>query len=539
MASADPAPRKVLILGGGFGGVSAAQTLDKLRGASRDAIDVTLVSQTNYLLFYPMLAEAASGGVELTHILSPLRRQLPNVSVRVEEIQSVDLQAHTVETRDAATRETHILDWDALVIALGSSVNLAGMPGVAEHGLPFKTIGDALNIRNRAMHMVEAAAAIADHEERLPLLTFVVCGAGFSGVEMAAELYDYLIDSIGLYPSIDTSEIHVILLQGGERILPELSEGLARFAHRKLQERGVEVCLGARLKSATATHVHLTDGRVIASRSLIVAIGASPSSVIQRLEVPKERGRLLVDPTLLLQGREDVWAVGDCAAVPLMDGSGFAPPSAQFALRQGRTAGANVHAYLTGRAPERFKFRGLGQMASLGHRSAVVEIGPRLHLSGLPAWLIWRTFYLMRLPGLDRKLRVWLDWNLDLFFRRDPVQLNVERTDRMTSSFYDAGELIIREGDNADAFYVIERGEALVFQDDEGVEREIARLGAGDSFGEMALLQHQRHDVSVRALTAVDVVVLTRTDFDQLMSTWRTFAATIKEAATERESGGQ
>jgi NADH:quinone reductase (non-electrogenic) len=329
-----------------------------------------------------------------------------------------------------------------------------------------------------------------------------------------------------------------MLLQGGDRILPELSEGLARFAHRKLQERGVEVWLGARLKSATATHVHLADDRVIASRSLIVAIGATPSPVVQQLDVPKERGRLLVDTTLRLQGRDDVWALGDCAAVPLIDGSGFAPPSAQFALRQGHTAGANVHAYLTGKAPEPFKFRGLGQMASLGHRSAVVEIGTRLRLSGLPAWLIWRMFYLMRLPGLDRKLRVWLDWNLDLFFRRDLVQLNVERTDQMASSFYDEGEIIIREGDNADAFYVIERGEVQVFQSEDGVEREIARLGRGDSFGEVALLRHQRRNASVRAVTPVDVIVVTRGDFDQLMSTWRALAATVEDTATGRESGG-
>src|SRR5215203_143461 len=425
MVTIHLAPHRVLMLGGGFGGVTVAQTLQKLARKRAPRIRVTLVSQTNYLLFLPMLAEAAAGSVELTHILSPLRSLLPRTTIRVEMVQSIDLDTHTVETRDAATTESHTLFYDTLVVALGSSVNLAGLQGVAEHGLPFKTIGDALNIRNRAVHMVEAAAAMSDPSMRAPLLTFVVCGAGFSGVEMAAELYDYLVDSVDLYPSIDRSEIKVVLLQRGQRILPEIGEKLAAFAHRKLSERGVEVRLGAQLQSATATHVHLANGQVIASRSLIVAVGASPNPVIQPLDVPKERGRLLVDATMRLQGRDDVWAVGDCAAVPLVDGSGFAPPSAQFALREADTLARNVYARLKGDALVPFRFRGMGQMVSLGHQSAVAELGNKFRLAGLSAWIAWRSFYLMRLPGLDRKLRVWLDWNLDLLFRRDLAQLNV------------------------------------------------------------------------------------------------------------------
>ncbi|MFN0070207.1 MAG: FAD-dependent oxidoreductase [Chloroflexota bacterium] len=530
-------PRRVVILGGGFGGVTVAQELEKLTRGDARAVQVTLVSQTNYLLFLPMLAEAAAGSVELTHVLSPLRALLPKTDIRVEMVESIDLASRTVATRDAATMATHVLQWDALVIALGSTVSLTGMQGVAEHGLPIKTIGDALSIRNRAVHMLEAAAAMKSRDARASLLTFVVCGAGFSGVEMAAELLDYLVDSVKLYSHIDRSEIRIVLLQSGARILPEISEKLAAFAHRKLQARGVEIRLGARLASATATRVHLTDGHTIATRTLIVAIGAGPNPVLAPLDVPKERGRLRVDERLQIIGRDDVWALGDCAAVPLSEPGIFAPPTAQFALREGHTVGKNVHAALTGRTPTTFQFRGLGQMVSLGHHSAVAELGGRVQLAGLPAWLLWRSFYLMRLPGLDRKLRVWLDWNLDLFFRRDLAQLNVERSERIASANYDVGEDIISQGDLADAFYVIERGEVQVLRMEDGREREVARLGPGDTFGEVALLRQQRRNATVRALTLVEVIVVTRGDFDQLVGTWRALATTIESAAVSRNSG--
>lgn len=527
---------RVVILGGGFGGVTVARELEALARKHREPLQITLISQTNYLLFLPMLPEAAAGSVELTHVLSPLRSLLPRVDIRVERVEAIELASHTVTSRDAATGDVHQIEWDRLVIALGSTVKLDGLQGVAEHGLPIKTIGDALNIRNRAVHMLEAAAAMPSREAREPLLTFVVCGAGFSGVEMAAELRDFLLESAKLAPRIQPDEIRVLLLQGGDRILPEISEGLAGFAHRKLAERGVEVWLNARLASATATRVHLQDGRVISSRSLIVAIGAGPNPVLPPLDLPKERGRLRVDDTLRIEGRDDVWALGDCAAVPLRGGEGFAPPTAQFALREGHTVAQNVLASVRGTAAETFGFKGLGQMVSLGHRSAVAELGSKIRLAGLPAWILWRTFYLMRLPGLDRKLRVWLDWNLDLIFPRDLAQLNVERTERLAAAHYDPGEEIIRQDERADAFYVIERGEVAVIRTEDGQERELARLGVGESFGEVALLRHQRRNATVRALTPVDVVVVSRTDFDQLMTSWRTLATAVESSVQNREA---
>ena len=275
-------PVRVVILGGGFGGVTVAKELEKLIPKLDRPIEVTLVSQSNYLLFVPMLPSAAAASVELTHILSPLREILRKTRIRVETVESIDIAARTVTTTHPSTHREHLLQWDHLVIALGNMVNLARLPGVAQHGLPIKTIGDALQIRNRTLEMLEGAENAPTIDVRRRMLTFVVAGGGYSGVEMAAELNDFVRTAEReCYPVIQPEDIRVILLHSGQRILPEISESLARFAHRKLQQRGVEVRLGARLASATADHVTLESGERIDTHTLIVAIGASPNPVVQ------------------------------------------------------------------------------------------------------------------------------------------------------------------------------------------------------------------------------------------------------------------
>ncbi|MCC7370305.1 MAG: FAD-dependent oxidoreductase [Chloroflexi bacterium] len=532
------APIRIVILGGGFGGVTVAQQLEKLLPGLSRPVEVTLISQSNYLLFVPMLPSAAAAGVELTHILSPLRELLKQTRIRVETVESVDLAAKTVTTTHPTSHREQILPWDHLVVALGNVVDLARLPGVAQHGLPIKTIGDALQIRNRALEMLEAAENTDDPDERRRMLTFVVAGGGYSGVEMAAELNDYLREvERKSYPVIQANDVRVILLHSGKRILPEISESLAQFAHKKLTERGVEVQLGARLASATAEQVTLEGGEKIDAHTLIVAIGSSPNPVVQGLRLPMERGRLKVDTTMRAADGLPVWALGDCAAVPHPTKSGeSSPPTAQFALRQGKTLAQNVVATIQGKRPKRFAFKGLGEMVSLGNGAAVAELLGRVKLAGPLAWIMWRTFYLMRLPTMERRVRVWLDWNLDRLFSRDLVQLRVQRSERVTHAHYEPGQPIIRQGDLADAFYVIVKGSVEVVREEDGEETVLARLTDGDSFGELGLLQHRRRTATVRAVDPVDVIVLGRSDFDLLAGTWKHLGQSLDDIARARSN---
>jgi NADH:quinone reductase (non-electrogenic) len=527
-------PRRVLILGGGFGGVTVAQQLEKQFGKD-PTVEVTLVSRDNYLLFVPMLPEVASGSIEVTHILSPLRRLCPRTTIRTDVIQSIDFEQRSVTTVHPSTRESSTLEYDRLVIALGNVVDLSGLPGAAQHGLPIKTIGDALHIRNHVLDMLEGADASDDPVERRRLLTFVVAGGGFSGVEVAAELNDFVREVCSAYRNLDPSEVKVILLHSGELILPELSPDLARRAQQALIKSGVEVRLGVRVAAATAGEAILKDGSRIETRSLIVAIGSTPNPVVASLPVQLERGQLVVDERLQVSGQPDVWALGDCARVLHPRTNKPSPPTAQFALRQGKTVAANVAASLGRGQPRSFSFTGLGTMVSLGRHSGVAEI-KFLKLSGWLAWAVWRSFYLFRLPGLERKVRVLIDWNLDLLFRRDLVQLNVGRTDRISTAHYEPGESIVRQGEPADLFYVILKGRCQVLRrGSDGEETELACLDSGESFGEVGLLKRQRRNATVRALEPVDVLTLERADFDLMMKHWKMVATAVRDEAEERE----
>jgi NADH dehydrogenase len=526
--------RNVLILGGGFGGVTVAQELEKTFGRD-SSVQVSLVSCTNYLLFAPMLPEVSSGAIEVSHILSPLRRLCPRTTVRTQVVHSIDVANRRVTTVQPGSTDLAVLEYDQLVIALGNAVDLSGMPGMAQHGLPIKTIGDALQIRNHALDMLEGADAVDDPAERASMLTFVVVGGGFSGVEVAAELNDFLREVCREYRRLDLRQLRVLLLHSGDRILPELSADVAIYAQRKLAASGVEIQLNVRVAAASATEAILQDGRRIDTRTLVVAIGASPNPVVCALPVEKERDQIVVDEFLQAKGHPDVWALGDCARVLNPRTGEPCPPTAQFALRQARTVARNVSARLGRGQARRFDFTGLGQLVSLGRRKAVAEI-QGLKFFGLLAWLMWRGFYLSRLPGVDRKVRVLLDWLLDMPFRRDIAQLNVGRTQRMTIAHYETGHDIVRQGEPSDLFYVILSGHVQVLRQSDGQEREIDRMGPGESFGELGLLSSGRRGTTVRAVEAVDVLTLDRSHVDMLSGHWSQIAAALKAQLGQRGS---
>ncbi len=417
---ASPAIR-VVVLGGGFGGVSAARHLEHLLARDRE-IEVTLVSQSNYLLFTPLLASVASSGLEAQHISAPLRAALPRTDVRRAEVEAIDTRAQVAWIRASPSAQAEALPYDHLVLALGSVPNYFELPGVKAHSCTLKTLEDATRLRDHVIALLERVDAESDVEERRRQLTFVVAGGGFAGTETIAEMLDLVRSILRYYPHIQESELRFILAHSGGRILPEISPALAEYALLKLQARGIEVLLNTRVVGATSAGVALSNGREVATRTVVWTAGSEPHPLLKVLACEHNRaGAVVCDSTLRVNGLANVWAVGDCAQIPdLYHGGEPCPPTAQHALRQGTVVAENVIAALNGTQGRLFRFQAIGVLVGLGHRTAVAEIRG-WKFSGLLAWFMWRTVYLSKLPGLEKKLRVVLDWTIDLFFPRDIV----------------------------------------------------------------------------------------------------------------------
>lgn len=506
--------KKIVILGGGFGGVYTALHLEELLGR-RDDFEITLVNKENYFVFQPMLAEVVSSSVGLTDIVSPIRRLLKKTDLHVREIQEIDLKNKTVSLSQGFRPHPHILKYDHLVLALGNVTDFRGLRGLPEHALPFKNLGDALHIRNHVIRTLEEAA-IEKHDMALKkqLLTFVVAGGGFSGVEVVAELNDFVREVVKNYPQLDAKDIRVILLHSQDRILPELGEKLALFAQKILSKRGVDIRLHTRLSAATGDEAILSDGERIPTKTLISTVPSSPNPLIDTLDLPKERGRLIADEMCGVQGAEGIWALGDCALVPTPDGKP-SPPTAQFAIRQGKTLAQNIVAEIRGGEKKKFEFKELGKLAALGHRSAVAEVFG-VNVSGFIAWWMWRTIYLMKLPGWGRRIKVAASWTLDLFLPPELVQLNLNKSSGITHEHFEPGQDIFHQGDLGDRVYIIGSGKAEVVRDEGNKEVVLATLSAGEYFGEMALLNHTTRNATVRCIEAMDVLSLPKTEFSLL-----------------------
>jgi NADH dehydrogenase len=512
------AATRILILGGGFGGVYTAMALEKL--FRRDpAVEIALVSKENYLVFQPMLPEVISGSIGIVDTIAPIRRLCPRTNLYTRAIEEIDLANRRVTAAAGFGSQQRHLEYDHLVIALGNVTSFAGQPGLAEHALPFKYLGDALGLRNHVIHVLEEADIERDPERRRALLTFVVAGGGFSGVEAVAELNDFVRAGVRSFRNLRPEEVRVILLHAGPLILPELPERLALFAQRLLARRGVEIRLETRLDGATGEAALLAGGQRIATRTLVSTVPAAPNPLVAALPCPKERGRIAVNEHLEVPGHPGVWAVGDCAfAVDSRTGQP-SPPTAQHAIRQARCAALNIAAALRGGARRPFSFRALGKLGSLGHRSAVAEICG-IKVSGFLAWWLWRTIYLMKLPGLDRKLRVAVDWTLDLVLPPDIVQLKTDRSLGIRREHFEPGQVIFREGDHGEWLYVVVDGEVEVSRDLPGRGEAVLRtLGPGECFGEIALLGDHLRTATTRSRTGANLLAVDRDAFHALFST--------------------
>ncbi|MEU9051082.1 NAD(P)/FAD-dependent oxidoreductase [Streptomyces sp. NPDC048384] len=410
-----PAPQRakphVVIVGGGFGGVGAARELDRHLGRGLDA-HVTLISDSNFLLFTPLLVGVASSTVEARHVSAPVRAGLGHASFLHGRVASIDTQTRNAYV--SAGKEGMLrVPYDQLVLAVGAVPHFFDLPGVGEHAFAMKSVEDATRLRNQVLGALERADLEPDPAEQATLLTFVVAGGGFAGTELVAELFDLVHDVLHFYPRLHGLRPRFVIVHAGERLLPELSPQLGLYAQRKLGGRGIEFRLGARVSKATAEDITLDSGETIPTRTLAWTAGNRPNPLVQQVMPPP----LAVQPTMQVPGIPGLWALGDCARIPDLAG-GFHPPTAQHAIREGKAVAKNIAAVLRGRRPVPFRFGGLGVLVSLGHRTAAGEIGGR-RVSGFLAWVLWRSVYLSKLPSVEKRLRVLADWTLDLVFPRD------------------------------------------------------------------------------------------------------------------------
>ena len=416
---------QIVVLGGGFAGSEATRTLERLL-KRRDDVDVTLVSRDNFFVMTPLLFEACSGRLELRHCAQPLRPTLHRTQFVEATVERVDVERRvvTVSAPEDGPRE---IPYDQLIIALGATTNLSLIPG-SRAALTFKTMADALVLRNHVIERFERADATHDAALRRRLLTIVVIGGGLVGVELLGELTAFAEDVLRYYPRIKLDELRFHLIEASPRILPEIESRMAELSKQELLERGVELHLASPVRGIEPRSVHLANDEMIEADTIVLAAGIVPSLEVQRMGVTHDkRGRIVVDEAMRCTSHPDVWALGDCAEIPGPDGRPY-PALAQHALREARHVARNVVAVIDRHEPKPFRFRSLGTMVALGHSRAVAQVGS-MQFTGFFAWWFRRTYYLFQMPRWDRRLRIVLDWTIALFFKPDitKVELSVEQ----------------------------------------------------------------------------------------------------------------
>ena len=413
---------RVVIAGGGFGGFYAARALERAMPAQ--SVRTTLVSDVNFMLYTPLLPGAAGGTLEPRHVVVPLREALRRTDLRVGSVTGADPDRNVVHMESIEGRAEEI-GYDHLIVAVGAISRTLPVPGLAEHGIGFKSLPDAIELRNRLLRTLEAAETLEDPAEREALLTYVFVGAGYAGLEGLAELQDFAAPAIARYPRCRTQGMRWILVEATDRVMPEVSPTLAEFASRELRGRGIEIRTETTLEELTPTTARLSDGEVVQTRTCVWTAGVRPHPVVERLGLPlDDTGRIAVDKTMRVHGRANVWAIGDAAAVPdpAKKRERPCPPTGQHALRQGRPVGRNVAATLgTGRVRP-FGYRTLGVFVDMGQGQAVAEtVG--LRWRGRIAWVLARSYHLAMMPGIGRKFRLLVEWNVGLVFGRDVSEL--------------------------------------------------------------------------------------------------------------------
>ncbi len=449
---------RIVIVGGGFAGVKCARVLARA-GAG---LDLVMFNPANYMVFTPLLADVAGSSLNPRAVTAPLRQMLKRVRCRAEEVTDIDLPAGRLSYRtfDGATGS---IKYDELVLAVGNRVDLGRVPGMVTHALPLKSIGDAMAMRVHVMERLEQAETCDNPELKRWLTSFVVIGGGFSGVEVAGEINDLARHSLKYYPGIASGDVNVTLVHSRAQILPEVRPKLRDFALKRMRKNRVNFVLEARASVVTRKGVQLQDGRFIEGGTVVCTIGNTACELIERLDAPREKGRLKAAPDMRLEGFDNVWAVGDCALIPNAYDGEMAPPTAQFAERAGAQTAKNILRKRAGRETRPFRFKPVGVAASIGGHRGVAELfGVRV--AGFFAFWLWRSAFLVKLPSVLQKLKVGLNWAWETVFPREISAFSVAKTQPVSRGFFAAGETVIDGETCANTLYAIESGECEIVE---------------------------------------------------------------------------
>lgn len=524
-----PAPTRVLCLGGGYAALYLARAL---RGEiRRGQVALTIVSRHNFHTFHGFVAEMLVGRIQPGHIITPARRIFRPARFHNAEIETIDLEQRTVVTSRILDGRQYTLPYDHLVLTVGSQDDLSRYPGLAEHAFRLSNYEDAFNVRNHVITALEMAEIEEDPAERRRLLTFIVVGGNYGGVEVAAELNDYFRLLVKHeYPFIDPNELRVMIVHSGDHLLPELAQHkprLQQWGERFLGSSGIEIRLKTRIAAATPEEAILNNGERIPTHTIISCTGSEVPPVLRPLPLEKDaRGRIKTDRFGRALGRDEIWAAGDCSAFPHPQG-GINSPLAIYAMMTGHQIGLNLKRLVAGQELKPYRFTGLGDAVSLGRHSAVAHF-KGIPFRGLPAWLLWRLFLLGFIPTWDRRLRLLFDWALTPLLGRDVVSIRLSEPAEIASEIYEPGQDIIRQGDVGRRLYLIRAGEVDIIEISPEKEEIVATIGPGDHFGERSVFQNVRRTATARAKTRVEVLTLSQTAAISLGDTLHPFNVAIR-----------
>ncbi len=474
----------IVVVGGGFAGAYCARNLGYKLGPM-GAARVALVAEQNVLAFQPMLAEVVGASVSPLDVVTPLREFCKSVNVFKGTVVGIDLEQKKLSLDAGRYTKNSEIYFKQLVLALGSSVDVSKVPGMSEHGYVLKYAWDAVRLRVGILERLEEANLCADVETQRRLLTFVIVGGGYSGVETAGQILDLTRDIKPLYRELDKVESRVVLVHSRDHLLPEIGPELGDYAEGKLRKRGMEIILNDRVLSVSGSRAYLGSGKIIETNTVLSTVGNTThvllADLIKRYKLENLKGRITTDPEMRVKGQKDLWAIGDCAAIPLGQ-EASCPATAQFALRQGEQVSGNILAAMDSQPLRPFKYASQGELASIGHRTAVAKVAG-FKFSGFFAWLMWRGIYVSKLPGLNRKLRVLIDWVLELFFRRDisVIRADMDEIKQIHNMHFEKGDEIFREGDPYGSIYIIKSGTVECFKGEN--KTPVRTLKEGDAMG--------------------------------------------------------
>ena len=533
MANETKIKLDIAILGGGFAGVYCAKSLEKKLGRNSGR-RVGIVSSENHMVFQPMLPEVASGSISPRHVVNPLRLLCPRTEIYKGEIERILWPERKLLLNAGVFSGTLEIQFEHLVLALGAVVDLSRIPGMPEHAFLMRNVGDAMLLRSTLLNRLEEANLEPRQDIKRRLASFVVVGGGYSGVETAGQIADLFRDVNHFYPNVTQQDFRVHLVHSRHQLLPTLRPKLAAYTARELADRGVNLVLNQHVASVTASRVVLEDHSSIGTHTVISTVGNSPHPLVKKLceqnGFESHKGRVLVSDVCQIKNQRNLWAAGDCAAVPFVKGD-YCPATAQFAMRQGILVGENIARSLNERPLRAFTDKGVGEMASIGHRRAVGEI-MGVGFSGFLAWWMWRTVYLSKLPRLDRKIRVLLDWTLDLFFPRDINVLNPRYSSLLKEVHLEKNDSLYRKGEPAFSFYIVKSGGIEVF-DDGGI---VQTISTGEYLGERALLGDKTWHFDARAAEPTTLVSIPAKIFDQIVGGTGSLGKLFQKSAGKYQS---